>query len=60
MPKIESRKIPTTTEIMVRGESRPFRTAFKTVKKFGIRYYGPTILPIDLGIDAFEEDVEKE
>jgi hypothetical protein len=57
---IESRKVPTTTELTVRGESHPFRTSLKTCKKSGVRYYGPTIMPSDLGILAFSEDLDEE
>jgi hypothetical protein len=57
--KIGSRMVPTQTDIAVRGESRPFRTIMKTVKRFGVKYYGDTIMARDLGFDAFQEELGK-
>ena len=58
--KIGTRVVPTESHITIRGVSRLFRTIFKTVKRFGILYYGNTVTARDLGFDAFKEELGKE
>ena len=57
--KVGSKFVPLESNVCVRGESRPFRTIMKTVKRFGIRYYGDTVMASDLGLDAFSGELGK-
>jgi len=41
-------RVPTETDLVVRGERRVFKTAFKTHKKKGVHYYHTVIMPSDL------------
>jgi len=41
-------KVPVWTDLILQGKRRPFRTAFKTKKIFGDKYYATVIMPPDL------------